>query len=641
LPNAFANQPVLLDSFPRKLTVWHDPISGIDVPKDPTQNLTWRAGMLEMAEDDPDLQLDLYTACSQSLLFFLNAFAFTLRIFQPDEVTGKNVQAKNAHLPFVTWEVQDKHLLRIESAIDNGEDLLTDKSRDMGATWDHIAVYAHRLLFRSSETHLMISRKEDAVDQLDGRPSNYPNGPLADPGTLFGKLDYILSRLPSWMLPNFSRKKLHLVNTDTSCRVDGESANANAGSSDRRTSIFLDEMAKMDEGESIKRSTRDVTACRLPCSTPNGAGTAYSKWRMSGTIPVFILAWWEHPEKGLGRTTVYDEEVERWFITSPWYANEKELRSPKELAIEVDMDHVGSGDTFFEGVVIEQHKLMFAKPPLSKFNINFKKAVTDAEVPAVLQRRQLNKVSARPSVKGKWSCWAALPTGRLDQTKTYTVACDIGKGQGASNSTVTVMCNETRQKVMAYADANTPPYEFAKTVVAACLWVGGRDRPLLIWENNGDPGFDFGNQVVRTYQYPNIYFDRQVGTLSQKTGKRFGWRSSREQKAEALGILRRAYAHGQFTNPDEAALNEALQYITYDSGGIGPAVLVEETAEARKTHGDRVIADMLAVLAREGKGLRKPGAQPDAGGRSFKHRFDAHKKRRHAGKSDRFDFTAA
>jgi hypothetical protein len=46
----------------------------------------------------------------------------------------------------VTWPIQDTHQLRIEHGIEEGESLLTDKSRDMGATWDHIAEYVHRLI---------------------------------------------------------------------------------------------------------------------------------------------------------------------------------------------------------------------------------------------------------------------------------------------------------------------------------------------------------------------------------------------------------------------------------------------------------------------------------------------------------------
>jgi hypothetical protein len=590
--NQFSSEPALE---PIVLpTQWTCPITGIIVPKDAAANLRWRADLLAAAEADQDLQQDLYTACSQSLLLFINAFCFTLRIFEPG-ADGKVKQAEHAHLPFVTWPIQDTHILRIEHGIDEGEPLLTDKSRDMGATWDHIATYVHRLIFRNDESHLMISRKEDAVDVLDGTPKNYPFGSLADPGTLFGKIDYVLARLPEWMLPRLGRKKLHVVNLDTRTRIDGESSNASAGSSDRRTSIFLDEMAKMKEGESIKRSTKDVTACRLVCSTPDGPGTAYSKWRMSGQIDVFVLAWWEHPEKGLGRYSEKDE-LGRWRIRSPWYDHECDTRSPKEVAIEIDMDHVGSGDTFFEAVVIEQHKKLFARKPRRNAKITWKAKLTDEGLAEATRKSDFEKIAISPS--GPWKIWASMNgKGRPDQTKTYTIGIDISKGQGASNSVMSVMCNETRHKIAEFADANTPPYELARLACAAAVWVGGRNRlPTLCWENNGDPGFDFGRQLVHLYRYPSIYYDRQAGTTREKVGKRYGWRSSPEKKATALGMLRRAYAHGKFINPCAAALDEALTYIQYEGGGIGPAELVEESESTRLAHGDRVIADMLCLV---------------------------------------------
>ena len=278
--------------------------------------------------------------------------------------------------------------MALEQAIDIGQSLLTDKSRDMGATWDHIVLYVHRFIFRPDESHLLISRKQDAVDILDGLPKNYPFGPLADPGTLFGKIDYAINRLPTWMLPKMSRKKMHLVNHDNKSRLDGESANATAGSSDRRTSILLDEMAKMDEGESIKRSTRAVTATRFPCSTPNGAGTAYSEWRQSGQIPVFIMPWWEHPEKGKDRY-IAEDELNRFKIRSPWYDRECEECTPKEVAIEIDMDHVGSGNTVFDGTTLAQHKQVFATPRRHMRFINFKKGVPDSDISTIVGKKQM------------------------------------------------------------------------------------------------------------------------------------------------------------------------------------------------------------------------------------------------------------
>jgi hypothetical protein len=633
--NAFAVEPQLPPNFPHIEKLWTCPITGLQVPKDPDANLQWRAEMLSNAENDPELQLDLITACSQSILFFANAFCFTLRIFESD-IEGNVQQAENAHLPYVTWEVQDQHILKLETCIDDGESNLTDKSRDMGATWDHILVYAHRLLFRSDESHLMMSRKEDAVDILDGIPKNYPHGPVADPGTLFGKIDYILSRLPEWMLPRMNRKKLHLVNLENKTRIDGESSNATAGSSDRRTSIFLDEMAKMAEGEAIKRSTKDVTACRLVCSTPNGAGTAYSKWRLSGTIPVFILPWWEHPEKGRGRYTAKDE-LGRFKIRSPWYDAECLVRTPKEMAIEIDMDHIGSGDTFFEAMVIEEHRKLFSKEPSRRMTIAFKKLVPEAKIPNILAKRELKDLAFFPVPNGMWKIWCALTKGRPDQTKSYTIACDIGKGMGASNSTMSIMCNETREKIAEAADSNTPPYEWARLAAAAYLWCGGRDRPLLIWENNGDPGFDFGYQVMKL-SVPKIYFDKVIGTTNEKRGKRYGWRSNPEKKAAALGMLRRAYAHGGFINHSDAALTECLSYISYEGGGIGPADLVEETDAARKAHGDRVIADMLCLVG-VGEMPKNRQQGPAIPARSPAARFKAFQQKTKDAKSDKkFNF---
>jgi hypothetical protein len=628
--NLFQEKPVL-PTLPTP-AVWECPLTGLIVPKTPEANLQWRLKMMEEAERDESLRTDLYTACSQSLLFFVNSFCFTLRVFEPG-VDGTNKQAQHSHLPFLTWLIQDEHLLRVEHAIDEGEQLLTDKSRDMGATWDHLIVYTHRLLFRPDESHLMISRKEEVVDQLDGQAKNYPFGSLADPGTLFGKIDYVLNRLPEWMLPKLARKHMHLVNVDTKTRIDGESSNASAGTSDRRTSIFLDEMAKMKEAESIKQSTRDVTACRLVCSTPNGAGTAFSKWRMSGQIPVFVLPWWEHPEKGAGRHAVQDK-MQRWQVRSPWYDAECGARTPKEVATELDMDHVGSGDTFFEATTLEQHKRMFARPPRAALAINFKKKFSDDEIVQTIRRNNARDV--RTTTGGPWKLWVDLVNRRPDQSKTYILSIDISKGQGASNSVINVSCVETREKIAEFADANTPPYELARVACAAALWFGGRSRrPLIIWENNGDPGFDFGRQLVHVYHYPNVYFDKQSGTLRQRVGKRYGFRSSQEKKAEALGLLRRAYAFQKYINRSEQALTEALTYISYEGGGIGPADLVNESPSARKAHGDRVIADMLFIwaLADAGK-IRKTEAKHPL--RSVGGRMSAWKKAQKARKDGTF-----
>lgn len=593
--------------FPDVRPLWTDPITGLVVPKSVLANLTWRMEILRRAEKDSGFQSELYTAASQSLLFWINTFVFTYRLFTvgPDG-NMRQCSSQEAHVPFVTWEIQDEHLLEIEKAITEGHDLLTDKSRDMGATWDHIVTFYHQWQFKKDRSFLMLSRKEDCVDSAGKKGLGNP----ADPGTLFGKIDYISVWQPEWMLPIHNRTTMHLVNLQNNSRIDGESANATAGSSDRRTSILLDEMAKMSEGESIKRSTRDVTACRLANSTPNGAGTAFSNWRLSGNVQVFVLPWWEHPEKGVGRHYEEDEAVGTQKLRSPWYAIEETLRTPKEMAIEIDMDHIGSGETFFELEVIAKHKRAFAdKPPvIVGFHVAFKQDIAVKQMPSIIRRNLTDVIQTQHMVNGPWTFFSHLVDGRPDQTLDYVFGIDIGKGMGASNSVISVGCVQQRRKVAEWANANFAPHDFALIVAASAIWFGGSQwghRPFVIWEANGDPGIYFGRIFVRELQYPNFYLDRHaVNKIKSKRPSQYGWHSSTDKKAELLGEYRRALDHGTFINPSVKALCEAETYVYSAGGQIGPASLQEESASARKTHGDRVIADALCHKAMQESGLQ-------------------------------------
>lgn len=621
-------KPELPTPFPVRQELWRCPITGLYVPKDPQKNLEWRSKLLTEAENDVELQTELYTACSQSLLFWVNAFGFTFRIHETDEA-GKQRQAAHAHLPFVTWEIQDKHLLETERAINEGYDLLTDKTRDMGASWDNVAVLHHQWLFREGRLFLEMSRVETDVDGAD------------NPRCLFVKHDYINKWLPEWMLPQIERTRMHIVNMNNGSRIDGESSNKAAGSGDRRHAVLLDEFAKMENAEKIKASTADVTPCRLVNSTPWGAGTAYSRWRMSGQIKTFTLPWYEHPEKGFGRHAVQDELTGKWKIRSPWYDLQEAKRSPKEMAQEIDMNHIDSGETFFEAHIIEEHRRLFTRPALSYKGIDFKKSIAADAIPAILLRNQRETLAITP--KGPLRLWTYLVAGRLDQTKSYILGIDISKGQGASNSVISIFCKETGEKVGEWADANTPPYDFARIACALAMWVGGishGNRPLMIWEANG-PGWDFGREVVKKYEYPHYFVDKAEGTTDEKQGKRYGWHSSTEKKETMLGNYRRALAHGGYINHSLEALDEALLYIRFTDGGIGPAALVEETAAARKTHGDRVIADALALWGigeiHRGKSKLPTAPHKSIGGR--KQIWDKTRKDRKAGKF--FDFRGA
>jgi hypothetical protein len=262
-------------------------------------------------------------------------------------------------------------------------------------------------------------------------------------------------------------------------------------------------------------------------------------------------------------------------------------------------------------------------------------------MPGIVARRQITQICVAKS--GSWRFWLPNTGGRPDQTKNYVFGIDISKGQGASNSVVSVLCCETREKIAEFADASVPPYDLARIVSAAAVWFGGArsgGHPLVIWEANGDPGYDFGRVIVKTYQYPNYYVDKASGTVREKVGKRYGWHSSLEKKAQLMGLLDRAYAHGGIINHSDEALVEALSYVHYEDGGCGPAAFVKESDSVRKAHGDRVIADALVMLGVEDMPKGQMG-EPTPPGRSigFRRRMAlSRNKKKIGGWGDRVDF---
>jgi hypothetical protein len=167
---------------------------------------------------------------------------------------------------------------------------------------------------------------------------------------------------------------------------------------------------------------------------------------------------------------------------------------------------------------------------------------------------------------------------------------------GASNSVISVVKKKLRQKIAEYANSQAPPHLFAKHIAAAALWFGGGvKRPLLIPETSGTVGYDLLRQLSRIYGYPEIYQASSMGRTVDKQSDSLGFSSSRPKKLALLGNLRRQYAIGKFINPSTESLDEAGDYIIADSGAVEPASLSEESESAKATHGDRVIADALAL----------------------------------------------
>ena len=583
-------RPELRIPFPDVPEFWTCSRTGLIVPKRTVANLNYRAEILKNAEYDKGFQQDLMTASAESLLFWINSFCFTFHQFDVEGSTGERYESKEAYHPFISWEIQDVLFERLIWHLANAKDILINKSRDMGASW-MCAIFLHWLwLFRPNSQLLELSRTEPYVDQPGNKKA------------LFQKHDLLNNFLPEWMKPpqcsvgQKYRTKMHLFNVLNGSCIDGESTTEHAASGDRRLVALLDEFAKVKHGRLMRSATRDAALLRIVNSTVSGPGTEYSKWKNDGTIVVFPLLWWDHPEKGLGRHVVQDSVTNAYKIRSPWYDAESEVRSPQEMAREIDANDLEAGSTFFTVTNIEKHIAIFGRSSKTQWDVDFVRGVANDSIPMILKKKDLKKVACKRAVKGKLKIWVNLVNGRLDQNLDYVIGFDLSKGQSASNSVGSIKCRQTGEKVGEWVDANTPPYEMARVGMALALWVGGRKKlPFLKWEMNGDPGFDFGRIVVKQFHYPYYFRHIKVGNIRDKKTKKYGWHNNAKSKGELLNAYDRALAHGGYINHSIPALEEAKTYIYNDDGSIGPACLVEESSAAKKTHGDRTMADALTV----------------------------------------------
>lgn len=196
--------------------------------------------------------------------------------------------------------------------------------------------------------------------------------------------------------------------------------------------------------------------------------------------------------------------------------------------------------------------------------------------------------------------WLPLErNGRVHQVIVPVGCADVSWGQGASNSVFAAGDRNTGRKIVEFASAKLAPEVFARYMVGIGYWLGGqRGRAMLGWEANG-PGMSVAKIIVDTLAYPWVYRDVETSTGRDRPGKRAGVWMDRQRKIDLAMGYQDALRSGRYINPSRAAIDEAVQWVRYPSGEIGPARMERESPEARSTHGDRVIADMILAHAME------------------------------------------
>lgn len=590
------------------------------IPKTPREHIAWRRDIVQRGETSERFRRAMLALirepCPEAAILWFNAFAFLFKQQRVDAAGHqKAVKGKAANCPANSWPCQDWAIRELYDAIHDGHDLVIDKSRQMGVTVLITAVFDWWMLYQPNSVFLCMSEKEDLVDN--------PKDAFA----IFWKIDYVNDRLPWWARPALKRKDLLIANQENGSTLLGRSTTADQGRGGALLAALIDEAASIPVLEAILTSLADTTACRIANSTPKGPG-AYSDLVEDGHWPKLVMPWWNHPEKGRGRRLAQDEATGEVYVTSPFYEDRVQRaggdRNVAEIAQELDMKHALAGSVFFDQIHVLRQKDRYAGEPLMQLSIGLESrvheddwirhvAASESPDPTIGTIADL-----RASRGGALSLWVDLEDSRWGlrppQRLTYVVGGDIGQGQHASNSVLSVYCPELARKVGEYASGEPNPHEFARIAALLCIWFGGATRvPWLNLEANG-PGQTTIKQL-RLLCYPFILRRQGKGPAKDRESDLLGWWNDRNSNQTLLQEYRAALNVDHFINPSARALDEALKYVRYENGEIGPGRLEAESADAKAAHGDRVRADALAWMAAQATGLAsKPERfEPPAG----------------------------
>lgn len=283
------------------------------IPQDFQGNLRFRVAFHQGCETDKAKQAAAIQLFENNPTAF---FSLCLWTYDP--------RKKPADRPFIPWGYQEEYINKVNKKIADGENLLTEKSRDMGVTWQILGVFFYRWLM-FDENFLLGSRKEEFVDTIGDMDSH------------FERLRYFIRTTPEWLLDacRFNKRDSGYMKIfkKGGASLVGESMNPNFSRQGRYNAILLDEFAFVEKAEAIWIGCGDTAPCKLVVSTPNGALNTFARLRNSGKIEVHTIHWRLHPFK--------DES---------WYQKQIEERPERGVRQELDISYIiSAGKPYYGG----------------------------------------------------------------------------------------------------------------------------------------------------------------------------------------------------------------------------------------------------------------------------------------------------
>lgn len=225
-------------------------------------------------------------------------------------------------VPYILFQFQIETVDQIIEAIEKGDRVFIEKSRQLGLSWLICAIALWWWLFRDWKI-LFLSQKEDFVDKI------------WDMQSLFQKIRFMTAQLPKWMLPpgfsidaHMPRLRIYKPKGYWTGSIVGESANQNAGTWWTYKFVFWDEFSKIQNASSINTSLQATTGCIIYNGTPFWKFNEFYKMRslaIQGKMTYIRLHWSLHP-----------------FYTKEWYEWRTKSMTQEQIAQELEINYDAS-----------------------------------------------------------------------------------------------------------------------------------------------------------------------------------------------------------------------------------------------------------------------------------------------------------
>jgi len=589
--------------------------------KQPILNMKARKLWAKLGYESQEAAREIWMLCSRDPLFFINTFAWLLETREKQEWNLNNRYGTSKVLPFITREYQDMLILKCVKTLGR-QDIVVPKSRETGISWIICTLAAWDWIFHE-ETHIGFVSK-------DLLSANNPS----DPDALFSKFEFILKRLPFWILSpsDYERNitKNTFKNLKNAASITAYPANGDLARGGRKSWMLMDEFHFFDQGVdySAMDSTVHVTPCRVFVSTANRdrgmAGAFYDVMTDDSRNGIRVVVDWKddedkrrglyhgeliqgsdtyrliiddmdfwinhsnfdgktyrHPTKpGENYPFIVDERARSLYYDHVWM---RPGSTPQSISAELDRNFGGATAQIFNPTLLAA-TIELAKVATARGDI-----VRHPNKPEEWQFEKL-------SVGGLTYLWCKLDDlGRPPQSE-YSIGADVAAGTGgewSSYSALEVIDKKTGEQVFEWRSNRLDPIQFAELAVWVCKWFY---NAYLVPEVNGPLGQLFINKAVKDLKYGNVYHETKQKVAYHQTTERIGYLNS-DRGISLLKNMESAVRRKRVFLNSLVALKECGRYFLKNGKLVHSAAEVtEDGAGMGLAHGDAAIALGCAVL---------------------------------------------